>query len=204
MNAYLARRDRAVDSASDEDAGTDSEYDDEDAASSNDNDSVTPQRRIRRTVLADKMKDARELFTWKGDQKALARELDEFSSGLVQYLGVLGIDTQTNRLRTAKNYSYMLAGVVYCVRVLAVEKLLPAVERDEEIEEDRDAFLELRKKYLADGSYSPMSAMLSLLAYGKHAALNEGNAGNAYWSPDKKTFYLNGRPIVVERFCKMA
>ncbi|CAE7173591.1 RecQ family helicase [Pyrenophora teres f. teres] len=235
MNAYLARRDRAVDSASDEDAGTDSEYDDEDAASSNDNDSVTPQRRIRRTAPADKMKDARELFTWKGDQKALARELwltlgsgdeeafqttallnslasfiltgygsDEFSSGLVQYLGVLGIDTQTNRLRTAKNYSYMLAGVVYCVRVLAVEKLLPAVERDEETEEDRDAFLELRKKYLADGSYSPMSAMLSLLAYGKHAALNEGNAGNAYWSPDKKTFYLNGRPIVVERFCKMA
>ncbi|CAE7221575.1 hypothetical protein PTNB73_10542 [Pyrenophora teres f. teres] len=124
MNAYLARRDRAVDSASDEDAGTDSEYDDEDAASSNDNDSVTPQRRIRRTAPADKMKDARELFTWKGDQKALARELwltlgsgdeeafqttallnslvlfiltgyssDEFSSGLVQYLGVLGIDT---------------------------------------------------------------------------------------------------------------
>ena len=42
MNAYLAWRDRAVDSVSDEDAGTDSEYDDEDAASSNDNDSVTP------------------------------------------------------------------------------------------------------------------------------------------------------------------
>ncbi|KAK1912066.1 hypothetical protein P3342_012549 [Pyrenophora teres f. teres] len=189
MNAYLARRDRAVDSASDEDAGTDSEYDDEDAASSNDNDSVTPQRRIRRTAPADKMKDARELFT--GDEEAFQTTAlnslasfiltgygsDEFSSGLVQYLGVLGIDTQTNRL---------------------------PVERDEETEEDRDAFLELRKKYLADGSYSPMSAMLSLLAYGKHAALNEGNAGNAYWSPDKKTFYLNGRPIVVERFCKMA
>ncbi|KAK1914347.1 hypothetical protein P3342_007593 [Pyrenophora teres f. teres] len=190
MNAYLARRDRAVDSASDEDAGTDSEYNDEDAASSNNNDSVTPQRRIRWTAPADKIKDARELFT--GDEEAfqttaLLNSLasfiltgygsDEFSSGLVQYLGVLGIDTQTNRL---------------------------PVERDEETEEDRDAFLELRKKYLADGSYSPISAMLSLLAYGKHAALNEGNAGNAYWSPDKKTFYLNGRPIVVERFCKMA
>ncbi|KAL6162866.1 hypothetical protein ACJQWK_10470 [Exserohilum turcicum] len=49
-----------------------------------------------------------------------------------------------------------------------------------------------------------MSAMISLLAYGKHAALNEGNAGNAYWSPDKKTFYLSGRPIAIERFRKMA
>ena len=56
---------------------------------------------------------------------------DEFSSGLVQYLAVLGIDTQTNRLRTAKNFSYMLAGVVYCVRVLAAEKILPAAERND-------------------------------------------------------------------------
>jgi hypothetical protein len=62
----------------------------------------------------------------------------------------------------------------------------------------------MRKKYLADGLYSLMSAMISLLAYGKHAALNEGNAGNAYWLPDKKIFYLNGRPIVIERFRKMA
>jgi hypothetical protein len=129
---------------------------------------------------------------------------DEFSSGLVQYLAVLGIDTQTNRLRTAKNFSYMLAGVVYCVRVLAAEKILPAAERNDQTEEDRERFLAMRRQYLADGSYSPMSIMLSLLAYGKHAALNEGNAGNAYWSPDKKVFYLSGRPIVIERFRAMA
>ena len=49
----------------------------------------------------------------------------------MQYLAVLGINTQTNRLRTAKNFSYMLARVVYCVRVLAVEKILPAAERDD-------------------------------------------------------------------------
>lgn len=122
----------------------------------------------------------------------------------MQYLAVLGIDTQTDRLRTAKNYSYMLAGVVYCTRVLAVEKLLPAAQRDKQTEEDQDRFLDVRKKYLADGSYSLMSAMLSLLAYSKHAAMNKGNAGNTYWSPNKKTFYLNSQPIVVEGFCKMA
>jgi hypothetical protein len=94
---------------------------------------------------------------------------------------VLGIDTQTNRLRTAKNSSYMLVEVVYCTRVLAVEKILPAAECDNQTEEDCDQFLEMRKTYLADGSYSPISVMISLLAYGKHSALNEGNAGNAYW-----------------------
>ena len=55
---------------------------------------------------------------------------DIFSSGLIHFLAVLGIGTEMNRLRTAKNYSYMLAGVVYCIRVLAVEKLLPAAQRE--------------------------------------------------------------------------
>ncbi|RYO53227.1 hypothetical protein AA0116_g10114 [Alternaria tenuissima] len=239
VDEYVAQRDQAVgvDSTSDEDASTESEYDDSDiegTVDSNDNDGVVLPRQPRRVVQADKMKDARELFTWKDNQKALAIQLwltlgnrdaaaqtnallnslasfiltgygsDEFSSGLVQYLAVLGIDTQTNRLRTAKNFSYMLAGVVYCVRVLAVEKVLPAAERNDQTEEDRERFLAMRRQYLADGSYSPMSIMLSLLAYGKHAALNEGNAGNAYWSPDKKVFYLSGRPIVIERFRAMA
>lgn len=128
---------------------------------SNKNDGVVLQRQPRRVVQADKMKDARELFKWKDNQKTLAVQLwlaldnsdaaaqttallnslasfiltgygsDEFLSGLVQYLAVLGIDTQTNRLRTVKNFSYMLAGVVYCVRVLAAEKILPAAERDD-------------------------------------------------------------------------
>jgi hypothetical protein len=98
----------------------------------------------------------------------------------VQYLAVLGINTQTNRLRTAKNFSYMLASVVYCIRVLAVEKILPTAKRNNQTEEDRERFLAMRRQYLADSSYSPISIMLSLLAYGKHAALNKGNASNAY------------------------
>ena len=135
-------------------------------------------------------------FTVTGDKP--------FSNGLIHFLAVLGIDSDTNRLRTAKNYSYMLAGVVYCMRVLSVEYLLPSASRDEQTDEDRERFLQHREKYMADGSYSPMSEALSLLAYGKHVALAAGNAGNAYWSKDKKIFYLHGRPIYISRFCKMA
>jgi hypothetical protein len=102
------------------------------------------------------------------------------SSGLVQFLAVLGIDTETKHLRTAKNYSYMLAGMVYCAQVLGVEKLLPVAERDEQTKDNHNSFLQMRKKHLANSSYSPMSEMISLLAYSKHAALNKGNAGNAY------------------------
>jgi hypothetical protein len=193
-----------------------------------------PRRPTRRKKEPDFMKDARELFCWQGEQKGLAITLWDmldgadteaqvdalldvlasfifqsvsnnlFCSGLLHFLAVLGIDGEMDRLRTAKHYSYMLAGMVYCVRVLAVEKLLPAAERDEQTDKDRDRFLAERQKFLADGSFSPMSEMISLLAYSKSVALAAGNSGNAYWSKDKKIFYLNGRPIYISRFCQMA
>jgi hypothetical protein len=101
-------------------------------------------------------------------------------TSLMQYLAMLGIDTQTNCLRTAKNYLYMLASVVYCTRVLAVKKLLPAVERKDQIKEHCNQFLDMRKKYLANSLYSLISAIISLLAYSKHAVINKGNASNIY------------------------
>ncbi|KAI9882030.1 MAG: hypothetical protein M1823_006233, partial [Watsoniomyces obsoletus] len=192
------------------------------------------RRRRGHANAVDMMKDARELFCWTEAQKRLAIRLwvaldgedtdaqteallealasfifepvgdRPFSSGLIHFLAVLGIDSEMDRLREAKHYSYMLAGVIYCVRVLGVEKLLPAAQRDEQTDEDRERFLIMRRKFLADGSYSPMSEIINLLAYGKFVALNAGNSGNAYWSKDKKIFYLHGRPIVLNRFCRMA
>jgi hypothetical protein len=63
--------------------------------------------------------------------------------------------------------------------------------------------MKIRESYLADGLFSLISEMINLLAIGKHIGLNVGNSGNAYWSKDKKTYYLNGRPIVISRFCEM-
>jgi hypothetical protein len=180
------------------------------------------------------IKDARELFEWTSDQKshairlwdaldgsdragqmeALLASISSFifteyypvalSTGLVQFLAVLGIDSEMARLRTAKNYSYMLAGTVYCMRVIALEKLLPASQRETQTIDSCNHFLSMRQKHLADGTFSLMSEALNLLAMGKHIGLNAGNSGNAYWSEDKKTFYLNSWLILVSRFCKMA
>lgn len=182
----------------------------------------------------DKMRDARDLFTWTERQKRCAISLwdlldtgdrgaqmeallesigsfiltqyhpEPLSTGLMQFLAVLGYDIGIKRLRTAKNYSYILAGMVYCVRVIAAENILPSGQRNTQTAEDRDRFLSARHDYLSDGTFTPMSAMLSLLAYSKHVGMTVGNAGNAYWSTDKQTFYLNGRPIEISRFRKMA
>jgi hypothetical protein len=59
-----------------------------------------------------------------------------FSSRLVYFLAVLGINSNANCLRTAKSYSYILAGVAYCMRVLSVEKLLLSARYKEQTNKD--------------------------------------------------------------------
>ena len=54
-----------------------------------------------------------------------------FKSAILHFLAVLGIDEEINLLRQANDFSYMLAGVVYCVRVLAVEIILLSTERED-------------------------------------------------------------------------
>ncbi len=97
---------------------------------------------------------------------------DVFRSAVLHFPAVLGINEEIGRLRRANDFSYILAGVVYCVRVMAVEIILPSAERDDQDEEDDRRFQQVRAEYLADGSYSVMSKMLSMLTYGKHLAMN--------------------------------
>jgi hypothetical protein len=83
----------------------------------------------------------------------------------------------------------MLTGVVYYTRVLTVKWLLPSAEREMQGDAERAEFLNRRKQFLADGSFSPISIIISLLAYSKAVALNHNNLGSIYWSKDKKIVY---------------
>lgn len=130
---------------------------------------------------------------------------DPFRSGLVHFMAVLGIDEENRRLKRASDYSYILAGVVYCVRLLAAEKLIPREDREDEERQVEvvDRFLHLRRQFLADGSYTPMSVMLSLLAYSKSIAMHTGNRGSVSWSRDKRIMYYRGHPIEINLFRRM-
>ena len=208
--------------------------DSSDSSDGSSDDSSSDEDHAHGRAKVDPMKDAREMFPWQGRQKELAghlwRGLDgddqagcmanlremvgnfiltpyvrsPFESGLVHFAAVLGFDPEARRLRSAKHYSYLVAGVIYCMRVLGVELLLPSAERECQGEVEREEYLEGRRQRLVDGSFSPMSQLLSLLAYGKYIAMNSGSAGNAFWSEDRKVFHLNGRPIVVQHFQHMA
>ncbi|PVH94487.1 hypothetical protein DM02DRAFT_539326, partial [Periconia macrospinosa] len=54
---------------------------------------------------------------------------DPFSSRLVYFLVVLRINKDIGRLRTAKNYLYILTSIIYYIRVITVEALLLSATR---------------------------------------------------------------------------
>jgi hypothetical protein len=93
---------------------------------------------------------------------------------------VLRINIDIGCLQTAKNYLYILVGIVYCVQVLALEKLLLEGQRNTQTEEDCNSFLAMQHKQLADSTFSLISEIISILAYSKHIRLTAGNLGNTY------------------------
>jgi hypothetical protein len=129
--------------------------------------------------------------------------VDVFESPLLHFLAVLGIDEDTYRLRESNDFSYMLAGIVYCCRVVGVEIILPKASRRGETADDDERFLGLRLKHLADGSFSPMAEMISLLAYSRHCAFNHANAGAISWSLDGSTVAYRGQKIPLAMFRKL-
>jgi hypothetical protein len=106
-------------------------------------------------------------------------------------------------LRTGNDYSYRVAGLVYCFRVFALEAVLPAEQRAAQCPDEFEASLEQRKQYLTDGSMSVMSTMISLLAYGKYLAMNHGNAGAIFWEKEDRVMRLHGMRIVMDKFKSM-
>ena len=72
----------------------------------------------------------------------------------------------------------MLASIVYYIRVIAAEIILPSEEREDQDDEDDERFKQIRDNFLADGTYSVISKALSILAYGKSIAMNHSNAGS--------------------------
>ena len=130
---------------------------------------------------------------------------NQYQSSLIHFVAVLGINSDTRRLRPATDFSYILAGVVYGIRILAAEALFPRSARDSDAqyEECREGFLQQRLQYLVDGTYTPTSVLLSLLAYSKSITLAYQNTGTVSWTPDRRTIYYRGYPITMISFQRM-
>ncbi|KAG6091014.1 hypothetical protein E4U31_007459 [Claviceps sp. LM219 group G6] len=182
-------------------------------------------------VQRDRMRDARRLFPWTDETRDQARRIlcsvtrgtdikrsilefsrslimqkiygSEFDSPMIHFMAILGINAEHGTLREAQDYSYMLAGLVYCARVISLELLLPSKDRALQGGPEIQNFHEQRKEYLQDGSMSVFSCMISLLAYGKRIAMEHGNAGSVFWEEGNRVMILHGGRIVMTKFRAM-
>jgi hypothetical protein len=60
---------------------------------------------------------------------------------MLHFIAILGIDEENNRLKEVNDYSYMLASLVYCTRVISLEFLLPSKNRELQGDVDYKTFL---------------------------------------------------------------
>jgi hypothetical protein len=129
-----------------------------------------------------------------------------FESSLIYFLAALGVNPDTLRLRTAPEYSSLLGSLVYCVRVLTTKAFLPSKQRGEQGAAETRSLLQRQSRYLVDGSHSLLSVMLSLLSYAKFVSLRTPGsiAGSMWWSLDRQTFFIKGRPVELPRFRTIA
>jgi hypothetical protein len=123
-------------------------------------------------------------------------------SSLIYYCGILGFNTEWKQWRQPQDYTTMLAGIQWCVRVLMLEAGLPMERRDDFTEESIvnpvDMFRAVRDKWLVDGEGSPFGYIHRLLNYGMQAAKNTTTRSRIRWSADSKTLYFDGRALKLE------
>ena len=120
-------------------------------------------------------------------------------SALFRFILVLGIDEHSKTLRQPSTYTPILAGILYCSRLLIFQHA-KETEEDGSGKTQLDRLQELHGKFLSDGQPSIVNEMLSLLAYGLGIIKKTDNEPSITWSHDGGTIYQHGYPITVNQF----
>jgi hypothetical protein len=128
-------------------------------------------------------------------------------SPLLHFSGVLGIDRANKRFRRPSNYTPILAGLIWVGRLLLLEYAIPKREYvflrwpSRQTYEDHGWRLEdIRRGHMIEGTYSPMSNLVALLAYGKCVAKTEDRPGLVIWDNDNMGLMIKDIHITVDEF----
>jgi superfamily II DNA or RNA helicase len=117
-------------------------------------------------------------------------------SPFVHFLGVLGFHPTLKMWRLPHQYTPYLSHLLYCARVLSLEHCLPAGQRGDQ----KQMVLEFRKfheQHLVDSSFSAVTELISLRAYGMVIAKEHHSRERFYWSSDRQTLYFDDTTINV-------
>lgn len=133
-----------------------------------------------------------------------------YDSPLMHYLAVRGIDEKAEGFRGPMQYTNILAGVLWMVRLLALELAIPSrpwpelgISGKGGLGSVRESVKAFRLAHLVEGSFSPASSILTQLAKGQKDNAVHHSPANIHWSQDKQTIYFVGRPVQLPKIGPM-
>ena len=119
-------------------------------------------------------------------------------SALLYFTGILGYHVGWKRWRDPGDYTTMLAGLQWVMRILVLEFAIPTEERDEWFDIHQKNPLQqflLSHKYLIEGEAFPYDRIHTLMNYGMKSSINRVKRSKVSWSTDEKILYYEGRPL---------
>ena len=128
-------------------------------------------------------------------------------SALLYFSGVLGFHVGWKRWKGPADYTTILAGLQWILRIVLLESAIPKDDRDEWDEKyQEDPLQQFRQShdiFLVTGEPYPYDQIHSLLNYGLRASINVITRSRIGWSADESILYLDGRPLKMEKWKRL-
>src|ERR1700710_335475 len=125
-----------------------------------------------------------------------------YDSPLMHYLAVRGFDAESKSFRASFFYTPILAGVLWIARLILLEVAVPAspwprlgLQGKAEIDSIPVRIHQIRTAHLCEGSFGPVSSILTQLAMGKKNNTTHDTPSNIHWAEDFQTIYFGGMPV---------
>jgi hypothetical protein len=130
-------------------------------------------------------------------------------SSLIYYTGVRGYNVDYKQWRQPQDYTTILAGIQFCIRIIMLEHSLPTGTRDEFTEQSIVTpvmkFCQIRQWLIDGGGNAHLTSKLTVdtpfgrihrtLNYGIAASRDSTTRSRIRWSADSKTLYFDGRAL---------
>jgi len=117
---------------------------------------------------------------------------------LVYYSGILGFNKEGGTWRQPEHYTNILAGILWCMRVLVLEYALPTGSRDRLAQEEitpLQRFKLVRDEFLVEETECPFATLHTLMNYGFILAKDAIGKTGVNWSADRELLYIRGHEI---------
>lgn len=135
-------------------------------------------------------------------------------SVLLYFMNLLGYDVDHKQWRQAGmkailystdigDFTPILAGFQFCIRVLLLEHCLPTDDRkmmSESVMNPVPIFRQVHNEWLVEGEPTPFNYIHKLLNYGLHIGKDTKTRIRVRWSADGKRMYFDGRGFKISRW----